>query len=251
MTEAELRQKLVETAKSYIGCKESDGSHRKIIDIYNAHKPLAVGYEVKYTDAWCSTFVSAMSILCGLTDILPTECGCGRHIELFKNLGEWVEEDGYVPSPGDVIFYSWNDSGSGDCTSGASHVGIVISCDGKTITVIEGNISDSVGYRSIAVNGRYIRGFGVPKYDKLAQEEKISMTKEEFEKLMQEYLADLNDNDSGEWSDAARRWAIENGLVNGIGNGKDGKPNYAWEAPVSREQLVTILHRFAKVIGKA
>lgn len=250
MTEAELRQKLVETAKSYIGCKESDGSHRKIIDIYNAHKPLAVGYEVKYTDAWCSTFVSAMSILCGLTDILPTECGCGRHIELFKNLGEWVEEDGYVPSPGDVIFYSWNDSGSGDCTSGASHVGIVISCDGKTITVIEGNISNAVGYRSIAVNGRYIRGFGVPKYDKLA-EEKISMTKEEFEKLMQEYLADLNDNDSGEWSDAARRWAIENGLVNGIGNGKDGKPNYAWEAPVSREQLVTILHRFAKVIGKA
>ena len=251
MTEAELRQKLVETAKSYIGCKESDGSHRKIIDIYNAHKPLAVGYEVKYTDAWCSTFVSAMSILCGLTGILPTECGCGRHIELFKNLGEWVEEDGYVPSPGDVIFYSWNDSGSGDCTSGASHVGIVISCDGKTITVIEGNISNAVGYRSIAVNGRYIRGFGVPKYDKLAQEEKISMTKEEFEKLMQEYLADLNDNDSGEWSDAARRWAIENGLVNGIGNGKDGKPNYAWEAPVSREQIVTILHRFAKFIGKA
>lgn len=250
MTEAELRQKLVETAKSYIGCKESDGSHRKIIDIYNAHKPLAVGYEVKYTDAWCSTFVSAMSILCGLTDILPTECGCGRHIELFKNLGEWVEEDGYVPSPGDIIFYNWSDNGTGDCTSGASHVGIVTSCDGKTITVIEGNISNAVGYRSIAVNGRYIRGFGVPKYDKLA-EEKISMTKEEFEKLMQEYLADLNDNDSGEWSDAARRWAIENGLVNGIGNGKDGKPNYAWEAPVSREQLVTILHRFAKVIGKA
>lgn len=250
MTEAELRQKLVETAKSYIGCKESDGSHRKIIDIYNAHKPLAVGYEVKYTDAWCSTFVSAMSILCGLTDILPTECGCGRHIELFKNLGEWVEEDGYVPSPGDVIFYSWNDIGSGDCTNGASHIGIVTACDGKTITVIEGNISNAVGYRSIAVNGRYIRGFGVPKYDKLA-EEKISMTKEEFEKLMQEHLADLNDNDSGEWSEAARRWAIENGLVNGIGNGKDGKPNYAWEAPVSREQLVTILHRFAKVIGKA
>ena len=73
------------------------------------------------------------------------------------------------------------------------------------------------------------------------------MTKEEFEKLMQEYLAELNDNDSGAWSEAARRWATENGLVNGIGNGKDGNPNYAWEAPVSREQLVTILHRFAQM----
>ena len=38
------------------------------------------------------------------------------------------------------------------------------SCDGKTIKVIEGNMSDAVGYRKLAVNGRYIRGFGVPKY---------------------------------------------------------------------------------------
>ncbi len=175
MTEMELRQKLVSTAKAYLGCKESDGSHRKIIDIYNAHKPLAVGYEVKYTDAWCSTFVSAMSILCGLTDILPTECGCGRHIDLFKKLDSWVESDTYVPKMGDVVFYSWNDSGVGECTSGASHVGIVTSCDGKSITVIEGNISNSVGHRTIAVGGRYIRGFGVPKYESLAREEEDEM----------------------------------------------------------------------------
>ncbi|MFR0912311.1 MAG: hypothetical protein ACLSF6_06075 [Evtepia gabavorous] len=25
-------------------------------------------------------------------------------------------------------------------------------------------MSDAVGYRKLAVNGRYIRGFGVPKY---------------------------------------------------------------------------------------
>ena len=73
MTEMELRMKLVETAKSYLGCKESDGSHKQIIDIYNGHKPLAVGYALNYTtDSWCSAFVSAMSILCGMTDILPT-----------------------------------------------------------------------------------------------------------------------------------------------------------------------------------
>lgn len=170
MTSLELRKKLVATATAYLGCKESDGGHRKIIDIYNAHKPLAVGYAVKYTDAWCSTFVSAMSILCGLTAILPTECGCGRHIDLFKKLDSWVEDDTYVPTLGDVVFYNWDDSGYGDCMEGASHVGIVTACDGKTITVIEGNIGHAVGYRTIAVNGRYIRGFGVPKYEKIAQE---------------------------------------------------------------------------------
>ena len=67
MTEKELRQKVVDTAVSYLGCKEANGSHRKIIDLYNSHKPLARGYAVKYTDAWCSTFASAVAIACGLT----------------------------------------------------------------------------------------------------------------------------------------------------------------------------------------
>ena len=170
MTEMELRQKLVETAKSYLGCKESDGSHRKIIDIYNSHKPLAVGYKVSYADSWCSAFVSAMSILCGMTDILPTECGCERHTELFKKLGSFVEDDTYVPKLGDVLFYHWNDDGKGDCTGRANHIGIVTACDGKCITIIEGNINNAVGYRTIEVNGRYIRGFGIPKYELLATE---------------------------------------------------------------------------------
>ena len=61
MTEKELRQKVVDTAVSYLGCKEANGSHRKIIDLYNSHKPLARGYAVKYTDAWCST----LCIRCG------------------------------------------------------------------------------------------------------------------------------------------------------------------------------------------
>ena len=35
---------------------------------------------------------------------------------------------------------------------------------GSTITVIEGNKNDAVGRRTLKVNGRYIRGYGVPKY---------------------------------------------------------------------------------------
>lgn len=65
MTEKELRAKVVSIAEKYLGCKESNGSHRKIIDLYNSHKPLARGYPVKYTDAWCATFVSAVFIEAG------------------------------------------------------------------------------------------------------------------------------------------------------------------------------------------
>ncbi|ENZ13280.1 GH25 family lysozyme [Enterocloster clostridioformis] len=158
------RDSIIAQARAWLGKKESDGSHKVIIDTYNSHKPLARGYAMKYTDAWCATFVSAVSIKCGLTDILPTECSCGEMIALFKKLGEWIENDAHVPKPGDIIFYDWQDSGSGDNTGWPDHVGIVEAVSGSTITVIEGNKSDAVGRRTLQVGGKYIRGYGVPKY---------------------------------------------------------------------------------------
>ena len=157
-----MRQKVVEIAQSWIGKNEKDGSHRSIIDLYNSHTPLARGYKVKYTDAWCATMVSAVAIAAGCTDVMPTECGCGQMIKLYQNIGRWKEDDSYVPNPGDIVFYDWDDTGTGDDTGWPEHVGIVEACDGKTITVIEGNYSDSVKRRYLEVNGRYIRGFGLP-----------------------------------------------------------------------------------------
>lgn len=167
MTEQQLRQKVVEIAKSYFGSKESDGSHRKIVDLYNSHKPLARGYPLQYTDAWCDGFASAVAIQAGLTDIIPTEVGCGKHIELFRKIGRWIENDAHVPSPGDYVFYDWEDGADyqkTDNTGSPDHVGIVCEVNGSAITVIEGNKNNAVGYRTLTVNGRYIRGYGVPDY---------------------------------------------------------------------------------------
>lgn len=159
-----MRTKIVKQAESWIGKKEKDGSFKVIIDIYNAHKPLARSYKVKYTDEWCATFASAVAIKCGATDIIPTECSCAKMIELFKGKGSWQENDAYVPSGGDYIFYDWEDSGKGDNTGRPNHVGIVQKVEGSTIYVIEGNYNEKVAIRKIAVNAKYIRGFGVPKY---------------------------------------------------------------------------------------
>lgn len=157
--------KMINQAKSWLGLKESNGSHRKIVDIYNNHSPLARNYKVTYTDSWCATFVSACAIVCGCTDVVPTECSCGRMIELMQKMKIWVETDAHVPSKGDIIFYDWDESGSGDTTGWPEHVGIVTDVSNSKITVIEGNKSDSVTYRTIAVNGRGIRGYGIPKYE--------------------------------------------------------------------------------------
>ena len=176
------RNAVVEKARSWIGKNEADGSHKSIIDIYNSHNPLARGYKVKYTDAWCATMVSAVSISLGYTAIIPTECGCNQMIQLFKNLGEWVENDAYIPSPGDVIFYDWQDSGKGNNVGSADHVGIVETVANGKITVIEGNCSNAVKRRTIAVNGRYIRGYGVPKYTANTTPEKATISIEEAAK---------------------------------------------------------------------
>lgn len=164
MTEQELRNKVVQTARGYLGSKEADGTHKKIIDGYNAHKPLARGYLVKYTDAWCATFVSFIGIVCGLTDIMPTECGCGAMIDLYKKKGRWQENDAHRPQTADIIMYDWDDNGVGDCTGYPEHVGIVKEVNGNTITVIEGNMNDAVGERTLQVNGRFIRGYCLPDY---------------------------------------------------------------------------------------
>lgn len=157
--------KVVAQAKAWLGYKESDGSHKKIIDTYNAHTPLARGYKVKYTDPWCATFVSAVAIALGYTDIMPTECSCTRMIRLLKDIGAWDERDHRLPAPGELIFYNWEAPAAGDDDTDADHVGIVESVRNGMITVIEGNYSKSVKRREIPVNHKYIRGFGVPKYD--------------------------------------------------------------------------------------
>lgn len=159
------RSKLVAQANSWIGRNESDSSHEEIIDVYNGHGPLARGYKVKYTDAWCATFVSACAIKCGYTEIIPTECSCERMIALYKDRNRWVENDAYMPSAGDIVFYDWQDNGTGDNKGHSDHVGIVEKVSGNTIVVIEGNYSNAVKRRTLKVNGQYIRGYGIPKYD--------------------------------------------------------------------------------------
>jgi len=164
MTEQNLRNNVVQTAVNWLGYNKKDGSHKKIIDLYNAHRPLANGYRVQYSDPWCATFVSAVAIKAGLTDIMPTECSCSRMIALYQKLGRWQENDAYVPQPGDIMMYDWNDSGKGNCTGAPEHVGIVTRVSGSSIQVIEGNKNNAVGYRKMRINGRYICGYCLPDY---------------------------------------------------------------------------------------
>jgi len=159
------RASVLETAERYLGVQEGTAEHHAIIDGYNAHQPLAQGYEVKYADNWCATFVSFVAISQELTDGIPTECSCQRQIDLWKALDRWEETDSCLPLPGDIIYYDWDVRTLGDSTGWADHVGIVVGTHGPFIKVIEGNKDDAVGYRYIIRWDPRIRGYGLPDYE--------------------------------------------------------------------------------------
>ena len=164
MTEKNLRNFVANKATDWLGLRESDGSFRKIIDIYNSIARLPGGYRMTYTDPWCAAYVSAVAQVCDLTDIIFPECACDRMIQLYKNAGRWQEDDAYEAQVGDVIFYDWDDNGIGDNVGSSDHVGLIVVSTATSFLVIEGNYSDSVKQRTIMKNARYIRGFGCPNY---------------------------------------------------------------------------------------
>lgn len=165
------REDIVAQMLAWEGWSEQNGKFRAIIDIYNRYLPEAVksgtlNYAVKYSDEWCAAAASAAYIAAGAPKIFPIECGCPRTIILAQRMGIWKEADGYIPKPADAVLYDWEDSGSGDNTGTPDHIGIIISVDDAagTFVVMEGNKDETVGRRTMRVNGRYIRGFVAPKF---------------------------------------------------------------------------------------
>lgn len=68
--------------------------------------------------------------------------------------------------------------------------------------------------------------------------EGLDMTKEELLSVK-----DTGDKPSN-WAAEATEWAKRNGIFNG-----DGKGNYGWQQPITREAVAVILYEFAKNFG--
>jgi len=163
MTETELRQRVCDQARAWLGRNEMDDSHREIIDVYNRGRPPG-SYKMSYTDPWCAAFVSAVGMACGLEGVILPSVGCDDMIQKYRAVGHWIEADDYPAQPGDLIFYDWQDSGAGDNQGSSDHVGLVVEADGNLFTVIEGNYSDAVKRRYVYRDAQSIRGFAAPDY---------------------------------------------------------------------------------------
>ena len=105
---------------------------------------------------WCACFVSWCADQCGYIDagIMPKFAGCDTGVSWYKSHHRWAG-GGYTPHPGDIIFFDFERDGVID------HVGIVETCDGKSLTTIEGNYSNACKRASYGVGDRRIAGYGL------------------------------------------------------------------------------------------
>lgn len=231
MTENQAREKVAGVMTGWLGWSESDGRYRKIIDLYNGQNPLPVGYKVKYTDDWCAVTVTAAFLKAGMADIHFPECSCPRMIEKYRKAGRWMERDDYIPKPGDLVMYDWEDNGKGDCTGNPNHVGMVVGMVGGYIHVVEGNYGDCVKYRYLKVDGRFIRGFCLPDFksleDVMNEKEIRRIVRDEVEKMQDELAAEP----ASPWAEKFWDEATERGIVDG------SRPRSA----VTRQEAATML----------
>ena len=69
--------------------------------------------------------------------------------------------------------------------------------------------------------------------------EEEEVTQEQFNKMMDTYLAGLAKQQPSSWSDTARKWAESIGLIKG-----NDKGNKNYKSFCTREQMVQFLYRF-------
>ena len=108
---------------------------------------------------WCACFTSYIAAECGCikSGICPKSALVYDWVSFYKKQHRWARGD-YIPHSGDFIIFDWDDDGSPD------HIGIVESCDGKTVFTIEGNSGDACKRRTYARGSGVIYGYGCPNY---------------------------------------------------------------------------------------
>lgn len=104
---------------------------------------------------WCACFVSWCANESGcLGTAVPRFASCADGVAWFWGQGRW-QSSGYLPQPGDIIFFDWDQDLAPD------HVGIVEKVESGVIYTIEGNSAgDRCGENRYTVGSGLILGYG-------------------------------------------------------------------------------------------
>lgn len=144
----------VEAITQWVGATVGSEKHKNILNIYNNY----AGTNFNTGTAWCAITVSAALIASGGVGAGGYSAGADYwHKNIVSKGGKLYQKD-VVPNPGWIVTYSWSGGGV------YSHVGMVVKVDGKKVTVVEGNTSNSCAYREYTVGSRDYRSSHVVSY---------------------------------------------------------------------------------------
>lgn len=152
----------------YLGIKEGGLEHNEIVKAYNTlqgrPEGLPRGIKAVMDYDWCAIFAAGQAHAMGLTDAYPMEMSCSKIIEIAKDMGIWIEDDSYIPVPGDWCIFAWKGQEGQENTLAPNHIGAVYFSDGEIFLTVEGNKGDTVGTRALQVGDKRIRGFVHPDF---------------------------------------------------------------------------------------
>lgn len=230
----------------FAGIKEGGKEHKELIRVYNTISPLPYGYAMTTKDAWCAAFLSAVAKLLGYVKF-PFECSCSRMLKKAQDMGLPTWGRGYEPKIGDGLIYDL------DKNKAVDHVGVVVWVQDGKCWVVEGNYSNAVKVRCIAIddpivyawicfdwmeqvdNSNFIDGdrpnipIEIPKNEEGNETEKVIRTVDEVP----------------DWAQSEIRILVESGAMKGRG-GEEGL-----DLTEKDVRLLTIMERrIAGLVGK-
>lgn len=214
MTTAE---KILDIARQELGTKESPANSNRVK--YNAWY---YGREVSGAAyPWCMAFVQWVFAQAGVP--LPVKtASCGTLRSAARKAGQWVIKD---YRPGDVVIYDFPGGAATD------HCGIIETVTLTGIVAIEGNTSQAGSQSNGGQVCRKTRPYslivGAVRPDNQKEDQRMNNTPSPAHKEGVE-------------------WARKNGILAGNTVGDLGLTQN-----VTKQQLCTMLFRFAKSIGKA
>ena len=152
---APTAQEIIDKAVSFLGRSEPSGD-----DYFIRYYNNITGSRFSMEDAWCAMFVSSVARMVNVrSDVIPNFADCDAGVAWFKAKGRYERSAAYggtyIPSAADVVFYS-----AGHIQADSTHTGFVVQAQNGQLLAIEGNHSDRVGYRNIALTDAYIIGYG-------------------------------------------------------------------------------------------
>lgn len=169
MTIDQAKNKLITQTVAELGTREGPNNWNKYAAMPEMTQLL--GWNAQ-NQPWCNIFANAVFIRCfglktGAAMIYQPIGGgsalCRASADFFKAAGAWIER-GRTPDPGDVIFFFRNGA--------INHMGIVTRVVGGSVVTVEGNSSDMVAERCYSVSDSSIAGYGRPRWELAADEQK-------------------------------------------------------------------------------